>query len=244
MAKLPAKSTRVYVDEFALAGYLSAVNWKLDQETIKVDSLASVGPERVVGNYDGHMISLNGFFDGVDDAFDEIAFVDLNTDEDHHAFVAWGGISEGAIGYEGPIRLKSQPRSAAVGQAVLLNLETEGAGPVVRASILRTATVTGTGNGTGQNLGATVSGQLTVVTYRILAITGGAITLQTHESSDNGSGDAYANIAALASGSLSAVGVTRKTTSAATEAWKRITISAMTASSATILVTAGVAAGT
>jgi len=243
MAKGPAKNTRVWIDEHALSGYLSAVDWKLDQETIKVDNFLSNGPERVVGNYD-HMLTLNGFFDGANDAFDEIAYANLKTDESHHAFVSFGGASEGAVGYEGAVRLKSDPRSAALGQAVLLNLETEGAGPVARSTILRAASITGTGNGTGQNLGATISGQLLTVVYRVLAVSGsGSITLQIHESQNDGGGDAYASIAALASGALTAVGVTRKTTTAASEAWKRVTVSAFSGfTSVTILVTIGVAA--
>ena len=243
MAKVPAKSTRVWVDEHALSGYLSGADLKLDQETIKVDAFTSTGPERVVGNYD-HTLSLAGFFDGADDAFDEISFVNLRTDEQHYAFSAFGGVTEGSRGYEQPIRRKSQPVSSKVGAAVLLSLEAEGDGPISRAYILRSATVTGTGNGTGQNLGATTSGQLFVVTYRILAVSGsGSIVLQCQESQNDGSPDTYASIAALASGTLSGVGVTRKTTTAATEAWKRVSVATFSGfTSATILVTAGLAA--
>lgn len=240
MGKVAARGSRMWLDEVALAGDLNAVDLGVEQEVIPVPVFSSTGTPKVIGNYD-QTASLMGLFDGVDDGFDEQAFVDFRTDEDHYLAVAFGAASEADVCYEQPIRLKSQPRSAKQGAAFLLNVEAEGAGPIVRGRILRSATVSGTGNGTGQNLGATTSGQLFVVTYRILAITGGNIVLQTHESSDNGAGDAYASIAALASGTLAAVGVTRKTTTSATEAWKRITVASMTASSATILVTAGTA---
>lgn len=241
MAKVAARGTRTWLDEIALAGELTAIDLTAaEQEVISVETFSSTGKPKVVGNHD-HMISYQGLFDYADDGFDEQAFVNFMTDEDHYALTAFGAAAETDVAYEQIIRLKSQPRSAKQGAAFLLNIEAEGAGPIVRGKILRSATVTGTGNGTGQNLGATTSGQLFVVAYRVLAIAGGAITLQTHESSDNGAGDAYASIAALASGSLAAVGITRKTTTAATEAWKRITVSAMTASSATILVFAGTA---
>lgn len=242
MAKGPAKNTRVWIDEHALSGYLSAVDFKVDQETIKVDTFSDDGPRRLVGNYD-HMLTLNGFFDGADDAFDEIVFANLKTDELHYAFSSFTGAAEGAVGYEGAVRLKSDPRSAAVGQAVLLNIESEGAGPVSRSTILRAAAITGTGDGTGQNLGATILGQVTVVTFRVLAVSGtGSITLQVHQSQDDGDMDAYASVAALASGALTAVGVVQKTTTAATEAWKRVTVSAFSGfTSVTVLVTIGVA---
>jgi hypothetical protein len=242
VAKAPARNTRIWIDEHALSGYLSAAEIKVEQETVKVDNFLSSGPERVVGNHD-HSASFSGFFDGADDAFDEIAFSDLRTDEDHYAFVAFGAATEGTYGYERVVRLKSQPRSAQVGQAVLLNLEDEGSGPIVRATILRSAAVTGTGNGTGRNLGATTSGQLFVVTYRILSVSGaGSIVLNTQESQNDGSPDTYANITALASGTLTGVGVTRKTTTSATEAWKRIAVSTFSGfTSVTVLVTAGTA---
>ncbi len=243
MAKIAAQGSRIWIDEHALSGYLSAVELKaVEQETIKVDNFLSTGPERVVGNHD-HSASYSGFFDGADDAFDEIAFSNLRTDEDHYAFVAFGAATEGTYGYERVVRLKSQARPAQVGQAILLNLEDEGSGRIVRANILRSATITGTGNGTGRNLGATTSGQLFVVTYRVISVSGtGSIVLQTHESQNDGSPDSYANVSDLASGTLSGVGVTRKTTTAATEAWKRVVVQTFSGfTSAVILVTAGTA---
>ncbi len=242
MAKVAAKNSRVWIDEHALSGYLSGADLKMEQETILVEDFLSAGPERLVGNYD-HMLSLNGFFDAADDAFDPVAFVDLMTDEDHQAFVTFGAGAVGSVGYEGPVRLKSQPRSAAVGQAVLLNIETEGAGPIARSTILHTGAITATGDQDGQNLGATSSGDLLVVVYRVLAVSGsGSIVMQIHESSDDGGSDAYASIAALASGTLTGVGATRKTTTAATEAYKRLTVSTFSGfTSATVLVTIGVA---
>lgn len=243
MAKIASHPSRFWIDELAAAGYLTSSNLEIAQETIDVATFADAGPRRLVGNY-GHKGSHNGLFDAADDAFDPQAFINLRTDEDHYLAQAFGAAGEGAVVYERVVRLVEQVRQAAVGQAILLNITDEGSGPIARGRILRSATVTGTGNGTGQNLGATASGRVLVATWRVLAIVGGAITLQIHESQDNGAGDAYANIAALASGSLNAVGVVRATTTAATEAWKRVTVSAMTASSATILATLGVAANT
>lgn len=239
MAKVASHPTRIWLDEIALSGYLTSTELKVEQETFPVTTFADAGPRRVVGNYD-HSGSHMGLFDAATGAFDVQAFTDFRTDEDHYLCQAFGAATENSAAYERVVRLTDQPRKAAVGAALLLSIEEEGSGPIVRGTILRSATVTGTGNGTGRNVGATVAGQITVVTYRILSITGGAITMQTHQSQDDGGGDAYASVAALASGSLAAVGVTRVSTALATEAWKRITISAMTASSALILATIGV----
>lgn len=243
MAKVAARGTRSWLDEIALAGELTAIDLTpAEQEVIDVSTFSSTGKPKVIGNYDS-MASLMGLFDYADDGFDEQAFVNFLTDEDHYLATAFGAAAENDVVYEQPIRLKSQPRSAKQGAAFLLNIEAEGAGPIVRGRILRSAAIVGTGNGTGRNLGASSSGQLRVVTYRVLAVSGsGSITLQYHESQDDGGSDAYASVAALASGALTAVGVTRKTTTAATEAWGRITVSAFSGfTSVTVLVTAGTA---
>lgn len=239
MAKVASHPSRIWLDHYPLASYLTATERKIEQETIPVTTFADAGPRRLVGNYD-HSGSHSGLFDaGSTTDLDPILQVLSNDSADHYMLQTFGSASEGALGLDSVIRFKSRAFKSAVGAATLLSFEDEGSGALIRSTVLRSATVTGTGNGTGQNLGATISGQQLLVTYRILSITGGAITMQIHESSDNGAGDAYASIAALASGSLAAVGVTRVSTTGATEAWKRVTISAMAASSATILVSIG-----
>lgn len=245
MVKVASHPSRIWLDEYALSGYLTASELSVEQETVKVDTFSDAGPRRVVGNYDtkgSHM----GLFDAAAGEFDQQAFSNFRTDEDHYLAQWFGGAAEGSVGFERIVRLKSTPRKAAVGQAVLLNIEEEGAGPIVRSTLLRSAAITGTGNGTGRNLGATTSGQIFQVVYRILAVSGtGSIVLQCHESSDDGGGDAYASISDLASGTLSAIGVTRKTTTAATEAYKRVTVATFSGfTSVTVLVTAGLVPNT
>ena len=55
--------------------------------------------------------------------------------------------------------------------------------------------------------------------------------------------DLYADIAGMTT-TLTAAGVARLTTTAATEAWKRVNIQAFTGTSAVIVVTGGVVQGT
>lgn len=239
MAKVASHPSRIWLDHYPLASYLTATEAKIEQETIPVTTFADAGPRRLTGNYD-HSGSHSGLFDaGSTSDLDPVLASLFSDTADHYLLQAFGAAAENSPAYDRVIRFKGRAFKSAVGAATLLNFEEEGAGAMVRSTILRSATVTGTGNGTGRNLGATTSGQQLLVTYRILVITGGAITMQIHESQNDGSPDSYANVAALASGSLSAAGVTRVSTTAATEAWKRVTISAMTASSATILVTIG-----
>jgi hypothetical protein len=238
VAKQPANVVRAYLDEINISGKISAFGLDLSQETPVVTCLSDDGPRRVVGNYD-HKASFSGFFDGDDDEFDEQAFVNFRTDEDHYLSTLFG-TSEGVLSYQDVCRLVSQPRSGAVGGAIMLNLEAEGSGVRTRGVVLRNATVTGTGNGTGRNMGATLSGTLLAVHFHLIALTGTDIALKLQESSDDGGGDAYADITGLASGTLTGAGVVRKTTTAATEAYKRVVISSPSGfTSATIVVTAG-----
>lgn len=244
MAKKAAHGSRFWLDEHPLSGYLTSSSLKVQQETVNVATFADTGPRRVVGSIE-QARPVAGVVEVADDALDPVIAVNGWTDEDHYLLHAFGSAAEADLAYERVIRLKERPLEAKGGQAILLNFTDEGAGELVRGRILRSAAVTGTGNGTGQNLGATIAGQVFVVTYRILAVSGtGSIVLQCQESSDDAGADAYASIADLASGTLSAVGVTRKTTTAATEAYKRISVATFSGfTSATILVTAGVAAG-
>ena len=243
MGKVSNRNTRIYLDEFALSGYLSASELKLDQETIGVNTFSDDGPRRLVANHD-HSGSHTGFFDAADNALDPVAFINLRTDEDHYLTQIFGANAEGSIGYDRVVRLKDQPRKAGNGAAMLLNFSEEGSGGIARCTVLRNASITATGSGTGRNLGATTSGQIFAVTFRVISVVGtGSITLQVQESSDNGGSDAYALITGLAA-TLTAAGVSRVTTTAATEAYKRVNVSAFSGfTSVTVLVTAGIVAG-
>ena len=243
MAKVAAHSARHYLDIFALAGYLSAFDLGVEQETPVVTTFGDTGPRRLAANYD-HTHELGGFFDGADDTYDETLFALLTTSSDYHLLHAPEGLTEGKVAYEALVRLASEPRSGSVGGAVLLNLSATGSNHLARGWVLRNATATGTGNGTGQNLGATSAGAIVVATYRVLSGTFTSISMQVQQSTDDGAGDAYSAIADLNSGAITSAGVTRTTTTGATEAWKRLSVTAFSGTNAVILVTLAVEAST
>jgi len=236
MGKQASNTVRLWIDEFALAGFINAFSLDLEQQRAVVTTLSDTGPARVVGNYD-HSIDWSGFFDGDDGSFDENVFVDLKTDENHFASVAFTN-SEGALSYQDVLRLTSQPRGGQVGGAVTLNLQAEGSGTRTRGVVLANATVTGAGQRTGRNMGATASDTLFAVHFHLVTFNGTNITLKVQESQNDGSPDTYTDVSGLTSGALTAAGVVRATTTAATESWKRVDISG-TFTSAVIVVTAG-----
>jgi len=240
VVKQPAKSAAVYFDEFVFSGYLNSTSQDLTPELPKIDCLDGAGPRRLMGNYDVAHSDL-GFMDTADDAYDDQLWMAMNDSGDHYLGKMFGGNTpptEGTIAYESIVKNSGQPRSAAVGGAQLLNMDSQGSGGIFRGLVLRSANLVAAGNGTGQNQGATVSGEEYAVVFRVIAVAGGSITLKIQQSTDNGVADLYADVAGLTSGALAAAGVVRVSTTAVTEAWKRVVASG-TFTSATVLVTAG-----
>ncbi len=242
MVKVANRLTRVYLDEFDFSGFLNSTDQNIDQELAVVTAFSDSGPRVVPGNYDVKHSDL-GLFEPTDDGYDEQVHALLEDASDHFLTKLFGANAIGNVAYDSVVRLSGQPRSAAKAGAVLLNFDSGGAGGIVRGVVLGNKVTTGAESLAGQNQGATTSPTEYAVIFRVLAFTGTNITLKVQESSDDGGGDAYADIAGLTSGALTAIGVVRATTTATTEAWKRLNISG-TFTSATILVTAGVVQGT
>ncbi len=243
MAKLSNVGTRIWLDQYDLSGFLNSGEQTVNQELIRAECFSDTGPHRIVGNHD-HKHSHNGFFDGAEDQIDEILDALRESPTDHYLAHLWGANAEGGIVYESLVRLSSKPISGANGGAVLLNTEFEGAGGISRGMILRNATVSANGNGTGRNVGATTLGQVFQVVFRVFSGTFTSFDLKIQESANDGSPDAYADVAGLAQTGIAAPGVWRVTTTAATEAWKRVVVANWNGTNAVIGVTAGYVAGT
>ena len=242
MSKLANIATRVYMDEFDISGDMNAFTLNINQVTPVVTAFSDTGPRRVVGDYD-YDASYTGFLEPTTVLSDEQIFALLGSATDHFIASCPGANAEGSIVYEGTYRLTGEPRSADVGNVVMVSFDVAGSGGLVRGVILGNSTETGSGQSTGRNQGATVSPEEYQVVFRLLAFTGTDITMKVQESSNDGGGDPYADISGLTSGALTGIGVVRVSVTASTEAWKRLDFSG-TFSSATILVTGGTVTGT
>lgn len=244
MAKQAARAVRLYWDEHPLHCSLNSATLAITQMTPDATTFCDDGPRVVVDNY-GYSSDFGGFSDYDEDALDEILNAGLGSEHVYGVFpVSTGSLpTEGAACYEGLVALSSRAQTWQVGNAAAFSATAVGAGGLVRGTVLRAASVTGTGNGTGRNVGATTGEQVAVV-FRVLGGDFASITIDVQQSSDNGGGDAYSNVSGLTSGALTAPGVVRVTTSAATEAWKRVNVSAFTGTDALIVVSIGVVAGT
>lgn len=241
MTKVSAQQTRVYLDAFDLSGDLNSSMLDVRNELANVTTFADSGPRRVEGDYDT-IHQHTGFFDGADDGIDDALFAALGSDSDHHLAQLFGGDAEGAVGYESVVRIERQPRVARVGEALSLSFDAAGSNGTTRATVLRNASITGVGTGTGRNLGATPAGRVVVATARVVSGAFTNLAFDIQQSNDDGSADPYANVNGLAF-TFSEPGVSRKTISAATEAWKRVRVTAFAGTSAQLLVTIGVLQG-
>lgn len=248
MAKLANVNTRIYVDQYALSGFLNSLSMDIKQELADVTCLVEdssdvtqLGPRRLPGNYD-HSHEHNGFFDGADGAIDAIIDALLD-DDDHYLTELFGANAAGSVSYDSIVSLEGKPLSGAVGGAVLLNQMYQGRNRMSRGLVLLNQTATGTVNGTGYDQGVTAATQTYQAVYRILSGTFTSITFNTQQSSDNAVGDPYAAIDASLAHTFSAANtpaVARVTYTGVTEAYKRAIISAFTGTSAVVLVTGGI----
>lgn len=242
MAKVANVGTRIWLDQYDLSGFLNTAEQAVTQQLPPVTCLSDTGPRRVVDNYD-HSHRHGGFFDGASGTIDQIINALRGSDTDRYLAHLWGASSEGGIVYESIVKLSEDPRRGGAGGAVLLDAVFQGANGMSRGVIIRNGTITADGNGTGRNVGATAAGQVFQTVIRVFSGTFTGFTVKLQESSDDGSGDAYEDIATL-SQAVTEAGVWRLTTTGATEAWKRVVIVDWDGTSALVAVTAGYVQGT
>lgn len=247
MARQAARNIRLYWDELPISGYLNAFSATINQELPVVTTFADDGPRVVPANYD-YTATFGGFSDFVDGDIDERLNTDFVAGLNHYLGacpVTVAGVpTENSVAYEYTVALATRPQAFATGAAAGFTVTAQGNTEVVRGLVLRSGTVTGTGNGTGRNMGTTTAGQGFAITFRVLGGTFDSIALKVQESSDDGDSDAYADITGAVSGTIEEPSVVRVVITAATEAWKRVVVSSFAGDNAVILVTAGVAAGT
>lgn len=249
LAKISHLLTRVYVNQYDVSGSMNAAFLDIKPENARIETFSDTGPRRLPANYD-HQARVAGFMEvapptGLQGSnIDKILF-DLQSSYDH-IVTELPALTEGGVSYDMLSIMDGNPRKWQNGQAVMLDASFQGSGGLARGAILRTGTVTGTGNGTGYQQVATTAGQVYAVVFRVLSGTFSSLALKIQESSDNGSGDAYVDIASMNTtfSVADTAAVARVTTTAATEAWKRVVVSGFTGTSAVVLVTGGVVAGT
>ena len=240
MAKMPAKTTRFWVDHRNWSGYLNAVDMDVTQELPNANTFQDNGPRVVVGNY-GHKHALRGFFDGSSSQIDAVSDTLLGTTSDHYLAELFGGTTEQNIVYESIVQMSGKPIKAAVGGAVMLDVPLEGAGGASRSMILRNATLGASDTGISVDQGANTTVQTYQATFRFFAGTFTNAVLQVQDSSNGTTWGDSTGLTATATGNLKAV---RTTSAAALRQYKRVICTTLVGSAdVEIAVTGGVVAG-
>jgi len=132
LAKIAGNKLNVTLNAVAIEDELTGAELKLEEETIKVDSLASVGPERVVANYDWSM-SADGNADFASGQGDATIFGMVGSSGVSLGFDPTGAsAAPNDPNYDGTVVLKSYSIKAGVGQPVQYKAEFEGTSALAR----------------------------------------------------------------------------------------------------------------
>lgn len=214
-----AFGSKIYLDEVELACALNqaSVDMKRDNKRVVTIGCLDTIPGPVMSG-----AKFSGYSEWGALGFEETLEAKYRAGSTVNFMMVIGGTA-GDVCFEVVGPLSEDVHSWPAGDLLALSGAVPDGNTVARQLALHVGTsITATGTGTGQNVGATVSGAICVVTYRVLSVVGsGTVTFATEESSDNGAVDTYAAISGLGA-TFTAVGVQRKTTTSATKAWKRI----------------------
>jgi len=237
MTRKHGKNAAIYLDEYNLSGYSNQWTLNFNVDTVDWTTFVDTSKEYGGGDY-GCDFSWTGFFDTTDDGWDEESFKQAITERGtRYGGLAPFGTAAGSVVYEAVGHYSGLTHGADVAGAVALDGSVQGEKGGRGVSLLD-ASISATGTQTSQNYGAKAANKTLMVVYRIEAMDGaGDMVFAVEESSDDGSGDAFAAVGDLASGTLTATGTTVKTTTAATEAYLRVNVTTFDPTSATVYVT-------
>lgn len=214
-----------YIDEIEVTCALNAADITIDRNVVDARTFCGnnqVPGERVGGTSFGGL----GYW-GVDEYEEELA-ARMQSGADVNRLSVLGNAA-GSRTYEvlGPLSKQSHAWKAA--DILGLSGEIAKGSSLTRGIALHVnQNFTAVGTQTGQQHEVTTAGQIFVATIRVKAVTGtGTVVFKIQESQNDGSPDAYADIAGL-SFTFTGRGIQRLTTSSATELWKRLNISTFT----------------
>lgn len=238
-----SKATVIYHDGFRLSTIVSKASQEVSVTEAEYTALEDAAGMFAQGKPSGK-VSATGFLDITETTGWDTRALAAQTDGIH----LWTCYPAGTVAlqpaYLFRYQVTSQPRTFDQAQVAMIDNQGTITGAMSRGvSLLAPVAVTGTGATTGQNLGVTASTDRFIAHVMLQAVSGtGSITVEIEESSDDGSGDAYATISGM-SGTLTTVGTaTRLSFTGATEAWKRVNVTAFSGfTSVTIAVAVGTA---
>lgn len=185
MAFMHGKNTGVLVDGANLTPYFNEASASVDVETAETTTFGNNDKTYIIGLADGTM-SVSGMFDGDTGAVDETIEAALGAEAPGYTTIAPEGLTLGKASYSCQARKTSYEISSPVGDVVATSLSIQADGGIDRGLLLAAASaVTASGNGTGQDNGASSAnggvGYLHVTTNT----RNGSTTFKVQHSADN-----------------------------------------------------------
>lgn len=258
-----SKSAKAYYDHYRVSPWVMNTGITFTADAAEYTPLENDYKLFLQGKASANGSTLNGFMDIVaaaSNGFDAIEFADLN-DGKHYISRMPQGSGRGSVAYETVESSTGVSRAMDIANVAMLNWSGQPTEEFYRGFVLTSGeeVITGTTDLTGVNCGASTAtgpAQRFEVVIRAVSVSGtGSIGVQIQESSDNGAGDAYADITLSAetptqglvtfgtnTATFTGIGTIKLYTTAATEAWKRVQVSAFTGiTSASLVVTCGIA---
>lgn len=258
-----SKSAKAYYDCYRVSPWVMNTGITFAADAAEYSPLEDAYKSFLQGKASANGSTLNGFMDIVaaaSNGFDAMEFADL-VDGKHYIARMPQGSGLGSVAYETVETNTGTSRAMDIANVAMLNWSGQPTEEFYRGFLLTAGeqAFTATGEGTGVNCGAstaTAPAQRFEVVIRAVSVSGtGSIGVQIQESSDDAAGDPYADITLSAesptqglvtfgtnTATFTGIGTIKLYTTAATEAWKRVQISAFTGiTSASLVVTCGIA---
>jgi len=258
-----AKNAKAYYDCYRVSPWVSSTGITFAADAVEYSPLEDGFKYFAQGKASANGSTLNGFMDvtaAASNGFDAIEFADLN-DGKHYILRAPQGTTRGYVAYETVESSTGTSRAMDIANVAMLNWSGQPTEEFYRGFVLTSGeeAFTATGETTGVNCGASTAtspAQRFEVVIRVTSVSGsGSIGFQIQESANDGAPDAYADITLSAetptqggvsyaanTATFTAIGTIKLYTTAATEAWKRVQISAFSGvTSVSAIVTCGIA---
>lgn len=258
-----SKATKAYYDHYRVSPWAASTAVSFEADAADFTPLEEEYKQFAQGKASANGSTINGFMDIValaSGGFDAVEFADLN-DGKHYIARMPQGSGIGSVAYETVEASTGVSRAMDIANVAMLNWSGQPTEEFYRGFVITTGeqAFTATGEGTGVNAGAstaTAPAQRFEVVIRVVSVSGaGSIGVQIQESSDDAAGDPYADITLSAesptqglvtyaanTATFTGIGTIKLYTTAATEAWKRVQISAFAGfTSVSLIVTCGIA---
>lgn len=235
MAAVHGKDTVVYVNGYELTTYLNEVSVSREVDTAETSTFGNSAKTYIAGQKDG-TADMSGIWDGTAGAVDDRLAAYFGADGTVFT-VGYGGSTLGNRADVFAGIQTSYEIGASLGDAVSVSASVQGSGGVWAGKFLHAnSTESTTANFTAVNNGAASSNGWVANLHNFAKTGTPAAVVKLQESSDNGAGDAFADIATFAT--ITGVTAEQKSATGAVEQYVRAALTSLAGSASITFVVA------